>query len=145
MRLFISRIAVGALASGLALTFLAGPASAASIEPVLPRQEKPVAQQTVTPDKQQTAGGVAPLSGWLGSCYVSRYSTFAGGWCDGNGPDYGYQGAVKCSNGWWYYNGPYRWAGDRRGSYSSCPSGTTATRGGVVIFYLGSYYGEVMV
>src|SRR5262245_25340158 len=110
MRRIISRIAVGLFASGLALTLLAPSASAASIDPGLP-QEKAVAQQTFAPDLQSMPGGFTPMSGWLGPCYVSRYPTSAGGWCNGNGPDWAYMAEVRCSNGSWYYNGPYRWAG----------------------------------
>jgi hypothetical protein len=143
MSKIVVRVAVGTVAFGLALTFWAMPANASGNGSVGLRGEKPVAQLTVANPTGQ--GGIHPYSGWLGPCYVSRYSTFAGGWCDGNGPDYGYLGAVKCSNGSWYFNGPYRWAGDRRGSYSACPTGYTATLGGVYIYYLGYYYNSVLV
>ncbi|XTZ16807.1 hypothetical protein ACQSSU_05300 [Micromonospora echinospora] len=63
---------------------------------------------------------------WFGDVHVTlNTSTSYGGWVDGNGPD-SYRFWVICSNGN-TYNGATRWAGDRRGSFGYCPSGTTAT------------------
>ena len=60
---------------------------------------------------------------WLGPCYPAHNATSAGGWCDGNGPDHGYQARITCTDGRVYW-GPSRWAGDRRGSWAWCPSGS---------------------
>ena len=77
---------------------------------------------------------VRPNAGWLGSCYPAYGSNWGGGWCDGNGPDWVYQGHVYCSNGGEYY-GVVHWAGDRRGSYGYCPGGSYAVGGGVTAWY----------
>ena len=90
---------------------------------------------TATP---ASAATVRPNAGWIGTCYYSRSSSNAGGWCDGNGPDWRYQGVVYCSNGY-YYLGVVHWAGDRRGSYAYCPSGTHSTAGGLDIYYDSTY------
>jgi hypothetical protein len=79
--------------------------------------------------------GMSPQAGWLGTCYPAVGSNWGGGWCDGNGPNWNYQGWVDCTNGGEYF-GVIHWAGDRRGSYAYCPSGTWATAGGVDAFYL---------
>lgn len=65
----------------------------------------------------------AHAAGWLGPCYPQHNATSAGGWCDGNGPDHGYQTRITCTNGRVYY-GPSRWAGDTRGSWAWCPTGS---------------------
>ena len=83
------------------------------------------------------------ITGWIGACYVNRGTNWAGGWCDGNGPDWTYRGVVYCSNGGAYL-GINHWAGDRRGSYAECPSGY-ATSGGVRYYYNGVYQGSVLV
>ena len=63
---------------------------------------------------------------WFGDVHVTLNTpTSYGGWVDGNGPD-SYRFFVICSNGK-TYNGVTRWAGDRRGSFGYCPSGTTAS------------------
>ena len=80
-------------------------------------------------------GAVHSDSGWLGTCYPQVGSYWGGGWCDGNGPDWHYYGWVHCSNGWNYY-GVDRWAGDRRGSYGYCPSGTYAIYGAVYGYHV---------
>ncbi|GGN99714.1 hypothetical protein GCM10010112_93740 [Actinoplanes lobatus] len=134
--------------AGLAVMLLgAQPAAAAPTEGAARAQA--ATAETPRADATRTVhAGTAQhaLAGWLGSCYVSRYSTYAGGWCDGNGPDWTYQGTVRCGNNPGYINnGPTRWAGDRRGSYSSCPSGTSAARGGVDVFYQGSYQTSFLV
>jgi len=90
----------GAVAAGLALS-LATPASAATVEP-----------NTIPP--AATTGGAHTDSGWLGTCHPVRYTRSAGGWCDGNGPDWRYFGWVYCTDGR-DYHGPSRWAGDRSG------------------------------
>jgi hypothetical protein len=82
-----------------------------------------------------SAPDIATQAGWLGPCYPAVGANWDGGWCDGNGPNWNYQGWVDCSNGREYY-GVVRWAGDRRGSYAYCPSGTRATAGGVDAFYI---------
>lgn len=81
-----------------------------------------------------SAAVVRPDAGWLGNCYPAVGSNWAGGWCDGNGPDWVYQGYVDCTNGYEYY-GVVHWAGDRRGSYAYCPSGSYATNGGLDVWY----------
>ncbi|MFD9698234.1 hypothetical protein [Lentzea sp. NPDC059081] len=83
----------------------------------------------------QSAPDLAIQAGWLGNCYPAVGSNWGGGWCDGNGPNWNYQGWVDCSNGWEYY-GVVHWAGDRRGSYAYCPTGTSAVAGGIDVFYL---------
>jgi hypothetical protein len=129
----------GAVAVGLALS-LAAPASAApaSAAPAL------AASAQVSEVIRYTAGQPAPtntatastLASWLGPCYPVRYTRSAGGWCDGNGPNWRYQGYVGCTDGREYW-GPVRWAGDRRGSYGYCPTGAYANYGGVQAFYVG--------
>ena len=83
----------------------------------------------------------AAAAGWIGDCYPNRYIITAGGWCDGNGPDWTYQAVVTCTNGGQYW-GDRRWAGDRRGSTAGCPSGTT-TSGGLYYYYRGIQKGFV--
>ena len=85
----------------------------------------------------------AEASGWIGSCFPGRGTDWGGGWCDGNGPDWTYRGAVLCSNGIWYI-GVEHWAGDRRGSWPVCPTGRTATTGGVRVYYLGGWQYSVL-
>ena len=66
----------------------------------------------------------AHAAGWLGQCTTAYNSNRSvGGWCDGNGPDHGYQAWAACTDGRTYY-GPARWAGDRRGSWTGCPTGS---------------------
>ena len=83
-------------------------------------------------------------AGWLGSCYPERVGNRAGGWCDGNGPDWTYRGVVHCTNGGTYY-GVERWAGDRRASAISCPRGKAFVWGGVYYYNLGYYRGSALV
>jgi hypothetical protein len=71
--------------------------------------------------------------GWLGQCWGNWGGNWGGGWCDGNGPDYSYQGFVNCTNGGTYV-GPERWAGDTRMSYGTCPSGSSATYGSIWVY-----------
>jgi hypothetical protein len=63
--------------------------------------------------------------GWLGKCHTKGGSNWGGGWCNGNGPSCKYYGIVfdKAGREW---DGPTRWAGDRRGSYGHTPSGVKA-------------------
>jgi hypothetical protein len=90
------------------------------------------AADTASATKSST---VRPDAGWLGTCYGTYVSSrVAGGWCDGNGPDWVYQGFAECSNGGYYY-GVVRWAGDRRESYGTCPSGTVVVGYGVDTWY----------
>lgn len=65
------------------------------------------------------AATAAPLSSWIGPCHLWSDTETAGGWCDGNGPNWDYQAVSNCAN---QVNpiGPQRWAGDRRGSYGCC-------------------------
>jgi hypothetical protein len=75
--------------------------------------------------------------GWIGDCHVQQY----GGWCDGNGPDWQYRGFAKCaaqSSGSQRQYGPFRWAGDRRGSYGKCTLGTSYMSSGVEVWYKGT-------
>ncbi|MEU3566920.1 hypothetical protein AB0E96_00595 [Kitasatospora sp. NPDC036755] len=107
MRLRLTRVvAAAAVASFSALVLSGSPAVA--VQP------------------QAGIGGPAPL-GWLGDCSYVIGQNFAGGWCDGNGPDWWYQAWVHCDDG--YYYGPARWAGDRRGSYAYCPDGHFVVNG----------------
>lgn len=100
---------------------------------------------TVTTGKAATAPqvGTAALSGWLGTCYPQFPNGWtAGGWCDGNGPDWTYRGVVHCSNGGSYL-GAQRWAGDRRKSFGLCQN-STGIWGGLYYYYKGYYYGSVI-
>lgn len=89
--------------------------------------------------------GIQPASaaGWLGTCYPYRGSYVAGGWCDGNGPDWTYEAVVRCDNGGQYWGGesPRRWAGDRNGSYAECPAGSRTISGGLYYYYQGRQEG----
>ncbi|MFF3907870.1 hypothetical protein ACFYZJ_18185 [Streptomyces sp. NPDC001848] len=73
-----------------------------------------------------------PAGSWLGKCYPYHKAgtKWAGGWCDGNGPNWQYWGYVNCSGNTRYF-GPHRWAGDKRGSYAACPAGRSYKSGGV--------------
>ncbi|MET8260412.1 hypothetical protein ACFYPG_23295 [Micromonospora sp. NPDC005553] len=87
-----------------------------------------------------TAGATAAYAdqGWIGKCYPHAY----GGWCDGNGPDWTYEGYVRCaaqSSGSKDEVGVRRWAGDRRGSTAKCQLGTSYKSGGVKIFLRGEF------
>lgn len=92
-----------------------------------------------------TVGTAAPAqaAGSFKSCYnvYARISMpgHAGGICDGTGPDFTYRAFANCKNGSTAY-GQSRWAGDRRGSGATCPSGVTASSGGVKVYRLGSLY-----
>jgi hypothetical protein len=78
----------------------------------------------------------AQAAGWIGACYPHRGSGGAGGWCDGNGPDWQYRAIVYCTMGGPYYSVMWRWAGDRRGLSAYCRSGSgTAYLGGVEYWY----------
>lgn len=119
-----TRVMVVAATISVALAGLAGPASAAGGE----------SDQTATTG----ARSATMAAGWLGMCYKlpnPANSRSGGGWCDGNGPDARYQGWVACSNSRTYY-GPERWAGDRRYSFGTCPSGTSRTSWGVYGYYV---------
>ena len=76
------------------------------------------------------AGAARPDASWLGQCYNQGGLNWGGGWCDGNGPNWVYQGYADCSNGKRYY-GVVRWAGDRRGSYGNCPGAFYAADYGI--------------
>jgi hypothetical protein len=83
------------------------------------------------------------LSGWLGRCYPQFPNSWtAGGWCDGNGPDWTYRGVVHCTNGASYF-GVMRWAGDRRKSFGLCQY-SSGVWGGLYYYYKGYYRGSVI-
>jgi hypothetical protein len=82
----------------------------------------------------QEPSGPTSSAGWIGTCYLERYSNRAGGWCDGNGPNWRYRGWVRCSNGL-EYTGSWKWAGDRTKSFAYCPSGKTSVDGGLDVAY----------
>jgi hypothetical protein len=82
-----------------------------------------------------SAAPVRASASWLGSCYPQANATSAGGWCDGQGPNWRYQGYVGCTDGREYW-GPARWAGDRRKSFGYCPTGAYRNYGGVQAFYV---------
>jgi hypothetical protein len=84
-----------------------------------------------------SASTATPNTSWIGTCYVFRGVDNAGGWCDGNGPNWTYQARVYCANGV-DYTGVQRWAGDRRGSTATC-AGSDASEGGVDVYYNGIY------
>jgi len=54
----------------------------------------------------------AQAAGWIGTCYPHRGTGGAGGWCDGNGPDWQYRAVVYCERGGPFYSTGFRWAGD---------------------------------
>ncbi|MGH3416977.1 MAG: hypothetical protein ACRDVE_22045 [Actinocrinis sp.] len=119
-----SALGVAAAAGIAAVALAAAPASAATTATAHQGTVR-----ALTP-----AGTVRPDAGWLGTCYGSHGSNWGGGWCDGNGPDWVYQGFVDCTNGGEYY-GVVHWAGDRRGSYGYCPSGSSTVNYGVYTWY----------
>jgi hypothetical protein len=65
------------------------------------------------------AAGAAP--NWHGLCYDAGGDNWWGGWCDGTGPDQ-YRATVYCDPIHNKFYGPWRWFGDRRGSYAYCPT-----------------------
>lgn len=141
-----ARVGVAAASISVALVGLAGPASAASAESgqtaavVVDAGSAAGASTTEPPFRSGAteAKSATAAAGWLGMCYVlpdPANSRGGGGWCDGNGPDARYYGRVTCSNGSNYY-GPERWAGDRRGSYGICPSGTSRKSWSVYGYYV---------
>ena len=86
------------------------------------------------------AANAAAQQSWLGSCYTWHDNRTAGGWCDGNGPDYTYATTAACTNGGIAF-GPSRWAGDRRESYAYCSSiGQYLTAG-----YLDAFHDGILV
>jgi len=69
---------------------------------------------------------------WFGTPHEQlNTSTSYGGWVDGNGPD-SYRAYVLCTGGAHY--GVSRWAGDSRGSFAYCPSGTAFEKGFELIY-----------
>jgi len=68
------------------------------------------------------ATAAAPMGSWIGACYPWNDGVTAGGWCNGNGPNWTYYTYAICERGSnsWITSGPLRWAGDRRQSYSYC-------------------------
>ncbi|MBB5869137.1 hypothetical protein F4553_002516 [Allocatelliglobosispora scoriae] len=81
----------------------------------------------------------APAQAASYPCYkISKTSTTANGWCDGNGPYPTYQVET------WCYNptsgnsvtkkGPMKWLGDRNGSSVTCPSDYPVRTGTAQIF-----------
>lgn len=132
----MSRYRIGivtVLLSGAMVLMLAASAGAATSRHENPATNSHVSQGTL--HVLNGASDVTPQAGWLGPCYPAYGYNWGGGWCDGNGPNWNYRGYVDCSNGWRYF-GILRWAGDRRGSYAYCPSGTYATGGGLYVYYL---------
>jgi hypothetical protein len=120
---------------------VASMALAASMLAIVPG----AAAQASAAQPGETVGqaGAAALSGWLGTCYAQFPNSWtAGGWCDGNGPDWTYRGVVHCSNGGSYF-GVMRWAGDRRKSFGLCQN-STGVWGGLYYFYRGTYSGSVI-
>jgi hypothetical protein len=93
------------------------------------------------PASAATARPMRPASSWLGTCYPWNDNETAGGWCNGNGPNWTYEGRAVCNVAGFQYDefGPSRWAGDRRGSYGYC-----STDGGVLVSgYLSLFYNGV--
>lgn len=115
-----------AVMAGIAATAVAVPVSASA-------STTPTSRPGTVVSHSRSAT-VQPDGSWLGTCYSSYGATWGGGWCDGNGPNWQYQGYVYCKDGGTYYS-VVRWAGDRRGSYASCPIGVGAYYGGVTPFY----------
>jgi hypothetical protein len=78
----------------------------------------------------------AQAAGWIGTCYPHRGTGGAGGWCDGNGPDWQYRAVVYCERGGPFYSTGFRWAGDTRGLSAYCRTGTGPSyAGGVEYWY----------
>ena len=84
------------------------------------------------------SAGPAQAAGWLGTCHPYRTNLTAGGWCDGNGPDWTYQGV--CYSNSVYRYGPMKWAGDRNGSRAECSG--PSQYGGLYYYYKGRYMGS---
>ena len=139
-----ARLAV-AIVAALGVSFMLAPAAAnaASERGHVPWQTQEPVAKTTDSRTGGTAVGAVPLAGWLGSCFANRWTDRAGGFCDGNGPDWTYRGWARCSNGIDYL-GSARWAGDRRGSYAVCPTGRTATIGGLQVYYAGVFQYTVL-
>ena len=80
-------------------------------------------------------------SSWLGTCYPWNDSETAGGWCNGNGPNWTYEGWAICNDGVQQFSvfGPMRWAGDRRGSYGYCSGLGPLVKGYINVFYNGQF------
>lgn len=128
--LLLRRVLVTATAAGVAI--LGGPVAAQAADGGAASRTTGVS----------AAAGSRAFAGWIGSCYVWRAAHSAGGWCDGNGPDWTYRAFVNCTGG--SRSGVSHWAGDRRGSVAECPSGTSNS-GGVRYYYQGSYRGSATV
>ncbi len=141
MTIRFARLAV-AIVTALGVSFMLAPAAAnAATEGghASSRTARTAAQTTDSRTGGQAAGAI-PLTGWLGSCFPNRGRDWGGGWCDGNGPDWTYRGWVRCSGDTTLYLGSARWAGDRTGSYAYCPTGRTATVGGLKVYGGGALY-----
>jgi hypothetical protein len=83
-----------------------------------------------------TPKAAALRGSWKGKCYPQhpQGTKKAGGWCNGNGPNWQYWAYVNCSGGHRYF-GPHRWMGDRRGSWVSCKAGQSYKSGGLYYYY----------
>jgi hypothetical protein len=86
----------------------------------------------------------ATVASRLDACYPASAGNWGGGWCDGTGPNFTYQGFVDCTDNHEYY-GTERWAGDRRASYGTCPAGKQAVQGGLDVFLNGYWYDSYIV
>jgi hypothetical protein len=102
------------------------------------------AQTARPPAGPNLAAATLPSAGWLGQCYpeYGGSSAYAGGWCDGNGPDWTYRGVAHCTNGSERL-GIARWAGDRRKSWAMCPG--YPLWGGLYYYYKGANVGSAII
>ncbi|WP_055490795.1 hypothetical protein [Streptomyces sp. TP-A0356] len=87
------------------------------------------------------SGTSAAASGWY-AC-DERTGTWhdrntAGGFCDGQGPNWSYQTHAQCKDGT-LTSGARRWAGDRRWSYAYCAGHGGLSQAWVSMYYDGRY------
>lgn len=93
------------------------------------------------------AATVRPMTSWLGACHPWNDNETAGGWCDGNGPNWTYQAVALCENivqVTWITTGVVRWAGDRRGSYAYCSTRNGFLVQGWIYVYYNNVYQEAI-
>lgn len=132
---------------GLVVASLAALSVAGAVAPATAQTPQATATarsytSTPVPSSPQATGKVAvasdhahPAASWIGACDFDVRFDWAGGWCDGNGPNWNYRAWIRCVFDGYLY-GPWHWAGDRNGSYVHCPRGW-ALYGGLQTHYFG--------
>ena len=116
MKTALQRFAVTAGAGAALLVAAIAPAGAAMASPM-----------------KATGSPVTP-AGWRGACHLIEFNSgnlypwaptgYEANWCDGNGPD-SYRTYVYCSDNQYHF-GPWKWYGDRTGSWAYCPTNLKA-------------------